>query len=149
MLSSKLIRLVSTHREEIAARVIRRIRRESRLLELGKMPEGELRDRALEVFEHLGTWLIANRSELAQTDEKRGRRLHEEGVPLHEAVHALQIIKECMIQFAQDERMTGNTLEMYAEEELEHTSDRLFDLMIYNLVRGYESAMWERVVSAP
>ncbi len=149
MLSSKLIRLVSTHREELAARVIRRIRREARLLELGKMPEGELRDRALEIFEHLETWLTARPGELAESHERLGRRLCEEGVPLHEAVHALQIIKECMIQFVQDQRTTGSTLEIYAEEELEHSSGHVFDLMIYNLVRGYESAMWRRVASAP
>lgn len=149
MLSTKLIRLISAHREEITARVIRRIRREARLLELGKMPEEELRDRALDIFEHLETWLTASRAELAKSDEQQGRRLCEEGVPLHEAVHALQIIKECMIQFAQDQRITGNTLEIHAEEELGHSSDRAFDLMIYNLVRGYESAMWHRVASAP
>ncbi len=149
MLSSKLIRLVSAHREEITARVIRRIRRESRLLELGKLPEDELRERSLDIFEHLDGWLTAKKADLAHFYEEFGRRGCERGVPLHEAVHALQIIKETMIQFAQDQRTTGNTLEIYAEEELAHTSDRTFDMMIYYLVRGYESAMWRRVASAP
>ncbi len=149
MLSSKLIRLVSAHREEITARVIRRIRRESRLLELGKLPEDELRERSLDIFEHLDTWLTAKKSDLGHFYEELGRRRCEQGVPLHETVHALQIIKETMIQFVQDQRTTGNALEIYAEEELEHTSDRVFDVMIYHLVRGYENAMWRRVASAP
>ncbi|MGE5569307.1 MAG: RsbRD N-terminal domain-containing protein [Rhodospirillales bacterium] len=145
MLSAKLIRLISTHREEITARVIRRIRRESGLLELGKLPEAELRERALSIFENLDTWLTAKKSDLAQTYEELGRLRCEQGVPLHETVHGMQIIKETMIQFVQDQRMTGNTLEIYAEEELEHATDRIFDLMIFHLVRGYENAMWRRV----
>lgn len=149
MLASKLIRLVSAHREEITARVLRRIRRESRLLELGKMPEEQLRDRSLEILGHLEGWLATKPGDLAQSQEEQGRRLYEEGVPLHEAVHVLQIIKTCMMQFAQDQRTTGNTLEIYAEEELEHASDRVFDQMVYSLVRGYEGAMWNRVASAP
>jgi len=145
VLSAKLIRLVSTHREEITARVIRRIRRESRLLELGNLPEGELRARALNIFANLDTWLTAKKSDLAQTYEDLGRLRCEQGVPLHETVHGMQIIRETMIQFVQDQRMTGNTLEIYAEEELDHAADRIFDLMIFHLVRGYENAMWRRV----
>jgi hypothetical protein len=148
MLSSKLIRLVSVHREEITARVIRRVRRESRLLELGKLPEEELREGALDIFEHLDGWLTAKRVELARFYEELGHQRCGQDVPLHEAVHAMQIIKETMIQFVQDQRTTGNTLEIYAEEELEHTSDRVFDLMIFHLVRGYENAMWRRVAPA-
>jgi len=145
VLSAKLLRLVSTHRDEITERVIRRIRRDSRLLELGRLPEADLRERARKIFENLETWLTAKKSDLAQTYEELGRLRCEQGVPLHETVHGMQIIKETMIQFVQDQRLTGDTLEIYAEEELEHATDRIFDLMIYHLVRGYESAMWRRV----
>lgn len=117
-------------------------------MELGKLPEAELRDLALEIFGHLDQWLTLKPDELARFHEEIGRMRCEQGVPLHEAVHAMQIIKECMIQYVQDQRI-GSPLEIYAEEELEHSSDRMFDLMIYHMVRGYEGAIWRRVASAP
>ena len=50
MLSSNLIRMISGHWEQIAARTLRQMRRNSNLLEMGQLPEGELLERAREQF---------------------------------------------------------------------------------------------------
>lgn len=148
VLSSRLIRLVSEHWEEITARVVRRIRRDAKLLELGKLQEADLRERSREILQNLGSWLVSKEEDVGQRYERLGRVRFEEGVPLHEIVHALQILKESMIQFVHDQGVYGTALEIYAEEELERGADRTFDTMIYYVVRGYEQAMRGRVNAA-
>jgi hypothetical protein len=32
-------------------------------------------------------------------------------------------------------------MQLYAEEELEHRVGRFFDILVYHLVKGYESAL--------
>ncbi len=148
MLSANLIRLVSDHWEEIAERVLRRVRREAKLLEFGKLPEPELRERAREILQNLGNWLVSREQDLAHRYERLGRHRCEEGIPLHEMVYALQLIKECMIQYVRDAGLRQTPMELYAEEELQRGADRIFDTLIYYFVRGYEHALRQRAVRA-
>ena len=99
MLSANLIRIISDHWEETAARVLRRVRRDSKLFEFGRLPEPELRERAREILQNLGNWLVSREEDLAQRYEKLGRQRCEEGIPLHEVVYALQLIRESMIAY--------------------------------------------------
>jgi hypothetical protein len=149
MLSVRLIRMVADHWEEIAARVIRQVRRDSKLLELGKLPEQELRERAREILQGLGAWLVSPEEDLGQRSEALGRRRFEEGIPLHEVVYSLQLLRENMIQFVRDQGLGQTPLELYAEEELERGSDRIFNKIIYHFVRGYERAMREELTPTP
>ncbi len=148
MLSSKLIRMVSEHWEEIAVRALHRIQRDSKLLELGKLPESDLRERAQDILKNLGLWLVSREEELAVRYENLGRVRFQEGIPLHEIVYALQLIHECMIQYIHDQGISRTSLELYAEEELERDSDRVFDRIIYYFVRGYEKAMRTHAMTA-
>ncbi|HVX66082.1 MAG TPA: hypothetical protein VHA11_05760 [Bryobacteraceae bacterium] len=148
MLSSKLLRLVSEHWEEIGARVLRRVRMDSKLLEFGRLPEGELRERTRDILLNLGNWMVSREEDLAVRYEKLGRRRFEEGIPLHEVVYALQLIRESMIDYVRDQGLGVTPLELYAEEELEHGADRVFDQIVYYFVRGYERAMREHYTLA-
>jgi hypothetical protein len=142
MLLPKLIQTLSDHWQEIASQAIRRIRQDKGLPEMGKFPEADLRERARAILQHLGTFLTSREGEIAEHYERLGRTRFEEGVPLHEVVRALQIIKSSMIEYGRRQGMTG-PLDVYAEEELEIASDRIFDLMIFYVVRGYEKALLE------
>lgn len=134
--------MLEDHWERIAARVAGQIRREAPLPELGKLPESELRQRAHDILCNLGRWLTARDSEdLAQRYEELGRRRSTEGVPLHELVYALQIIKEQMITYVREEGLCQSTVELYAEAELLYVVNLFFDRLIYHVVRGYERAM--------
>ena len=141
MLSSRLVRLVADHCDEITDRVVRRLQRDAKLLEFGKLPERELRERTCDILMNLGRWLISQEEDLGHRYEDLGRRRFEEGIPLHEVVYALQLIRESMIQYVRDQGLGMTPLELYAEEELEHGSGRIFDRIIYYFVRGYERAM--------
>jgi hypothetical protein len=148
MLSSNLIRMVSDHWDAIAERALVRIRRDSKLLELGTLPERELRERTRDILQNLDNWLLSQDRDLAQRYERLGRQRCEEGIPLHEVVYALQLIKECTIQYVRDAGLRQTSVELYAEEELQRGADRIFDTIVYHFVRGYERALRERTVRA-
>ncbi|MGE5646116.1 MAG: hypothetical protein ACM336_10025 [Acidobacteriota bacterium] len=143
MLSSRLIRFISDHWEQIAARVLRQIRADPNLVELRRLPEGELRERAREILQNLDEWLLCPEEELAERYEALGRRRFEEGIPLHEVVYSLQLTRENMIQYLRDQALPETPLDLYAEEELDRGSDRIYARMVYYVIRGYERAMRE------
>ncbi len=148
MLSANLVRLISDHWEEIAERVLQRVRRDSKLFEFGKLPEPELRERARDILQNLGNWMVSREEDLAQRYERFGRQRCEEGIPLHEVVYALHLLKECMIQYVRDAGLRQTHLELYAEDELQRGADRVFDRLVYHFVRGYERAMRARAAQA-
>jgi hypothetical protein len=141
MLSSRFIRLIEDHWDQITERVIRQIHRDSNLYEIGRLSESDLRVRSREILENLGTRLTTPKDELIRCQEEFGRKRFEDGIPLHEVVHALHIIKEKMIEFVRDQGMGRTSLDLYAEEEFEHNVSRLIDTLVYCVVRGYERAM--------
>jgi hypothetical protein len=142
MLSGRLVHLIELHWEEIIARSIAQIHREPQMAHMRAIVETELRERAQILLENLGHWLRhGNEAELTSTYQELGRLRCEEGVPLHEAVHALCILREKMIDFAQEPVASiggMESLELYEQEELERRLGRFFDLLIIHMVHGYE-----------
>lgn len=148
MLSGKLIHLIEVHSKDITDRIVREILRHPDLVHLRQLPEVELRDRGQQILENLGYWLRStNEEEIAAKQELLGRTRFEAAVPLAEAVLALCIVKDKMIDFVEEQQFPRDTLAMYAEEELEHRVNRFFDVLIVHLVRGYEAA-WRRAAHA-
>ena len=141
MLSGKLIRLIETHEQEIAAGVVRSIHRHPELGHLGRLPEVELCERGHEILRNLGQWLAHGRdSRIAHEYETVGRLRFEESVPLHESVQGLCLIKDKMIEFLDEQGFNQDTLAVYAEEQFERQLGRFFDLLVIHMVRGYEMA---------
>jgi hypothetical protein len=148
VLSSRLIELIETHHEQIAARVISHLRREADLLGLGMYPEPNVREACREILGNLGALLLDGGETLAPRYERLGQSGFEQGFPLHELVHAHQIIHEEMIQYLRDEGLTETVLGIHAGEELERAATRLFDTIVFHLVRGYVRAMRNRTAAA-
>jgi hypothetical protein len=148
MLSSRLTRMISDHWEEIADRVLLRVTRDAKVLEFGKVPEHELRARAREIVQNMGNWMVSPEADLARRYEQMGRQRCEEGIPLHEMVYALHLLKECMIQYVRDAGLRQTPIELYAEEELQRGADHIFNTLVYYFVRGYERAMRQRAAHA-
>ena len=142
MLSGKLVHLIESHWDPIMTRVIEQVRHEPQMSHTRALVESELRDWGQTLLENLGHWLAAgNEEDLAHKYEYRGRPRCEEEVPLDECVHALCIIREKVLDFVEEHIFSKNTLELYAEEELERRLGRFFDVLNIHLVRGYEQAL--------
>jgi hypothetical protein len=140
MLSGKLIRLIEEHQEEITGSVIREIRHDRDLIDMRKLPDAELRERARLVLENLGFWLAEeNEADIARRYEVLGKARFEHGIPLHESARALLVMKDKIVEFVSHQGLK-TFVELYAEEELDRRVGRFFDVLVVHLIRGYEAA---------
>lgn len=142
MLSHKLIENVQRHCDQILDGLIAHVRRDPELPHLRKLPETELRDRGRAVLRYLDRWLPNGREvALIEQYEILGRVRQQEGIPLHEVVRGLQLLKEQTVGFVRDWGFGQPAVEVQAEEEAEYLVDRFFDRLLYHLVKGYEKAL--------
>jgi len=141
MLSTNLVRMIENHAEQITADLLERLREDPELPNLRKLPTLELRSRAGNILIHLGDWLSeSDEKQIAISYEALGRLRFEEHVPLHECVRNFQRLKQHMVSYIRNQGFRQTTIELYAEEELEHLLGQFFDKVIYYMVRGYEGA---------
>jgi hypothetical protein len=142
MLSIRLVELIETHWEEIAARLIREVKRHPHTQTLARRPEAELRTWCREILENLGHLLAARREEEVQRRFRvLGSLRFEEKIPLHEAVLRLQMLKGEILSFVHEQGFAMTVLELYREEELQVLVGGFFDACVYQVVRGYEEAL--------
>lgn len=144
MLSAKLIQLIEDHWQGIMTAVVHQVRADPRLPQISRLPEAELRDAGRNLLRNLGHWLTASKSEQHMVEEHYqgvGKVRFAENIPLHECVRTLQAIKHKVVEFSRDHEFAQSTVEIYAEEELEHRLNEFFDDLIYHEVIGYEEAM--------
>jgi hypothetical protein len=142
MVTTKLTQLVERDWEEIAARLIRAVRRNPNLEHLSKRSDLDLREWCRDILEHFENLISARESDVVQRRfEILGRIKCEEHIPLHEAVLRLQILKTQIVSFVHERGLPMTVIQLYTEEEFERWLDRFFDECIYRLVRGYEGAM--------
>ena len=142
MLSGKFVHLVESHWDHVMAQVIEQVRREPEMTHFPKLVETEWREWGQDLLQNLGHWLAkGNTKQLAQTFEEHGRRRFDEDVPLEESVRCLCIIRQKVLDFVDEQIISRNALELYAEEELLRRLARFFDLLLVHMVRGYERAM--------
>ena len=141
MLSSKLIRMIESHTEQITAEAIQRVRHDPELSHLKTVSDSELRAGARHILKHLGDWLAeSDDRQVASCYQGLGKQRYEESIPLDEIVRNYQNLKDLIVSYVRNQGVRETTLEIYAEEELEHLLSRFFDKVIYQVVRGYEGA---------
>ena len=142
MVPSKLVSQIEDHWDNIARRAVRRIRACTQLPHLQQMPESEIHQVGQRILHNLSHWLLsAPEKEIAERYQEIGRHRCHDGMPLHEAVRAQQLMRESTIDYLREHELTTNTVEMRAENELENELARFFDLMTFHLVRGYEEEL--------
>lgn len=149
MLSTKLIQLIEDHWELLTRRILILVRGDPRLTHLQALSESDLHGRIAQVCKNLGQWLAAGDDErLADEYESLGRKRYREGIPIDEVVHAFHVVKHRMLDFVRDQGVARTSMDVYAEEELEHRVGLFFDAIVYHLVRGYGQAWREAMVEA-
>ncbi|HXI39320.1 MAG TPA: hypothetical protein VNH19_13080 [Candidatus Limnocylindrales bacterium] len=141
MYSNRLIQSIEDHWEEIAAEAIRRIRKEEDVPHIQKLSDVELQRWARDILNALQRKALGNDDEtLAREYQGLGRLRFETSVNLYEVVRCLHILKIKIIEFVRNRGFAQNSMEIYAQEELEHCIGLFFDWVLYNIVRGYEDA---------
>jgi hypothetical protein len=147
MLSHRLIELIESHWEQIAAGAIAEIRRDERLPHMRELPLSELRTWAQGILKNLACWRASDH-EAGQHYERLGRQRFRESVPLHEVIRSLHHLKRKLIDYTREEQFPQTSVELYAEEELQHRVSLFFDYLLYHVARGYEEAQRGAPVAA-
>jgi RsbT co-antagonist protein rsbRD N-terminal domain len=144
MFSTKLIQLIEDHWRGISTSFVQDLRSDGALRHISTLPESELRESGRNLLRTLGDWLTASkldRDMIREQYEGIGRMRFAENVPLAECVRALHLFKRKTIEFVRDHTFAQSSVDVYGEEELEHSLNEFFDDLIYHEVLGYEAAM--------
>jgi len=141
MISGKLVHLMDSHQEAILDRVEQLNRRDPDMRRSQAILGSGRRHWNKELLEDLSQWLGNGTGEtLAVRYRGMGRERFEQGIRLSECMRDLCLLKETLLDYVQEHTFNKDSVELYAEEELDRRVGRFFDLLIVHIVRGYESA---------
>ena len=141
MLAYRLLRLVETHSDALAAGLLERTRNSALLPGYANVPPEELRQRVHEIYRHLADWLLGE----SELDVKRrylaiGARRAQQDVPLSQLIWAIILTKKNLWDFLKQEAVLDRPAEIFGELEVEELLDRFFDRAIYYAAVGYEQS---------
>jgi hypothetical protein len=146
MLSTRLVEMIERHSDEIAQQVLDEVRGDEILRRYHKLPDAMLRGRFENVGVHLSQWLEeSDEPALARHFEALGRERFEEQIPLYEVIHAAQIFKRRLAEYARERCFENTPIELHAELELERLLNSFFDRIVFHVARGYEEALAEEI----
>lgn len=149
MLSTRLVRLIETHADELASGVVGHLKTHPRTPSLHHFSEEQIRDRAFAIYQHLGDWLSGeHEEEVRKTYEYFGERRAQEAIPLSEIIYALTVTKNHLLDFAKSSMEGGTTLEALGLRDLILKVIRFFDYATFCTACGYEQAAAHKVRAA-
>jgi hypothetical protein len=142
MISSKLVYLIESNSDLIIDRVIAKIHDDPSTTGPRTLMDFEIRELAQDLLLRLGHWLtVGDEGELKQRAENLGASCFRRDTPLHRAVRALCLLREKLLDFAEENMFSFSSIELYSEEQLNRRVSHFFDLLTIHLVLGYERAM--------
>jgi len=135
----ELVRLIEGRADELADRMVQRVRESPRMAAYHRFGDDELAARARLVYANLGKWLEeASEGQVEEEYFQLGRRRSQERIPLSQLVWALLLIRRNLWQFV--ELLGWDTAsDLQSTLDLEILVVRFFDRAILHAVRGYES----------
>ena len=141
MLLPWLMRLIETHAEELTDKLIHAVRTNPRTTFMHKLSEDELKRRVFDLYHNLGRWLGEKQeAEIETTYAEIGHRRCREGVPLHELLYALILVKQHLWNYVENNDLPESAANLYGEEQLVVMVGQFFDKAMYHAVRGYEES---------
>ncbi|MBZ5553338.1 MAG: hypothetical protein LAO21_11505 [Acidobacteriia bacterium] len=142
MIALKLVRLIEKNADVLADRLLKAVNEHPRTQIFCKnIPREELHDRAYEIYRHLSDCIMQKTDdEIRKKNFGIGERRAEQGVPLHEVIFALILVKENLWKEVKGSGIGDNAIELFQALELIDRVSQFFDKAIYYMALGYESA---------
>jgi hypothetical protein len=148
MMLYRLVRLIETHSEALAACLLDRVQNSDATPDYGKVPPEELKERVYEIYRHLGDWLTTkDELDLEQRYLAIGARRALQGLPMSQVAWAIVLTKENVWEFIKKEIGIERPVEVFGEMEMFQLLDRFFDRAIYYAAVGYELAVAEHAIA--
>jgi hypothetical protein len=146
MIALRLVRLIESHSDELAADLLKKFQISPRTRDLQKVPPHELRDRSYDIYRNLGDWLLhAKESEIEHVYQEIGARRATQDVALADLCWAIVLTKDHLWDFLEEQGFLKSTMELLGELELLRLLDQFFDRAIYYAAQGYQRAQVSRV----
>jgi hypothetical protein len=142
MLLYRLVRLIETHSQALAAGLLKRVQESDRVRDFRNVPAEELQLRVYEVYRHLGDWLLGKTEfDIEERYLEIGRRRALQRVPLSQVAMVIVMTKETLWEFLKKESVMQRPVEVFGELEMLQMLEQFFDHAIYWAAVGYERAM--------
>jgi len=137
----RLVRLIETHSEELASRLVEKVRQSPNAPSYRNVPVDELKQRVFEIYQHLGEWLLGKREEdIGRRYREIGARRFQQQVSLSELIWVLVLTKETMWEYVKD-MILENQEQVAGELEVLELIGQFFDRAIHSTAEGYQQAM--------
>ena len=144
MMLYRLVRLIETHSEALAACLLDRVQNSEAAPDYGNVPPEELKERVYDIYRHLGDWLITkDELDLEQRYLAIGARRALQSVPLSQVAWVITLTKENLWEFIKKEIAIERPIEVFGELEMLQMLDYFFDRAIYYAAIGYERMVAE------
>jgi hypothetical protein len=149
MFALRLVRLAEEHADQLAESLLKKLKASESCNDLlALVPDSELKNRAYEIYRHMGEWLLSKtESEVEERYLGLGARRANQDVPFSQMLYAIQTVKENLWDFLRNEDFM-EAQELLGEMELLYSLERFFDRVIYFASVGYEGARARQVAHA-
>jgi len=135
----RLVRLIEIHSNELATCLLDRVHNSEATAEYRLVPDEDLKDRVLEIYRHLGDWLITkDELDLEQRYAGIGGRRARQDVPFSQLAWAIFLTKDNLWDFLKRESKMDRPVEVFGELEMLELLDHFFDRAVYYAATGYE-----------
>ena len=142
MLLYRLVRLIETHSQPLAASLLLRVQESEHTREYRSVPAEELKQRVYEIYRHLGEWLIGKTEfDIEKRYREIGALRAQQGVPFSQLAMAIMLTKDNLWDFLKNESALDRPVEVFGELELLQLLERFFDHAIFYAALGYEQAI--------
>lgn len=137
----RLVRLIETNSNALAACLLDRVQNSEATPDYGHVPADDLKDRVYEIYRHLGDWLMTkDELDLEQRYLRIGATRARQGVPFSQVAWAIVLTKDNLWEFLKREREMDRPVEVFGELEMLQLLDHFFDRAVYYAAQGYEKA---------
>ena len=140
MLAYRLLRLVETHSEALAAGLLEKTKTSPLLPDYNNVPPEDLKQTVREIYRHLAEWLGKSETDVEKRYLEVGAKRARQGVPLSQLIWAIILTKNNLWDFLKKEAVLDRPAEISGELEVEQLLDHFFDHAIYYAAEGYERA---------
>jgi len=142
MFAFRLVRLIETHSDELAAGLLRRVQASDLTASYRNVPSGDLQQTVYEIYRHLGDWLLGKSEfDIERRYIEIGAKRAEQGVLLSQLTMTIILTKENLWEFLKQKAELQRPVEAFGELEMLQLLDKFFDSAIYYAAAGYERHM--------
>jgi len=141
MLLYRLVRLIETHSQALAAGLLTRVQESDHARDYRNVPSEELKQRVYEIYRHLGDWLLGKTEfDIEKRYLEIGALRAQQQVPFSQVAMVIMLTKDNLWEFLKKQTPMDRPVEVFGELEMLQLLEQFFDHAIFYAAMGYERA---------